>query len=288
MLNILVTGADGQLGRELRRAGAGSANNYIFTDVAELDITDGAAVERFVAEHRIGIVINCAAYTDVERAEEEEETAYAVNCTAVKNLADAAARHGATLVHISTDYVFDGRGSTPYTEDMPVSPQSAYGRTKLAGEQAVVASGCRYLIFRTAWLYSEYGVNFLKTMLRLTAERESLSVVADQIGTPTCAADLARALFDIVESGKYRGNGGIYHFTDEGSCSWYDFATAIAGAAGHTDCRITPCRSAEYPSRAVRPAYSVLDKGKYKRTFGADIPHWRESMKRCIEKIKNQ
>ena len=288
MLNILVTGADGQLGRELRKAGAGSANNYIFTDVAELDITDEAAVERFVAENRIEIVVNCAAYTDVERAEEEEEAAYAVNCTAVKNLADAAARHGATLVHISTDYVFDGRGSTPYTEDMPALPQSAYGRTKLAGEQAVIASGCRYLIFRTAWLYSEYGVNFLKTMLRLTAERESLSVVADQIGTPTCAADLARAVFDIVEGGKYEGNEGIYHFTDEGCCSWYDFATAIAEAAGHTDCRITPCRSAEYPSRAVRPAYSVLDKGKYKRTFGADIPHWRESMKRCIEKIKNQ
>ena len=288
MLNILVTGADGQLGNELRRLGKASANNYIYTDVAELDITDAAAVERFVAENRIDVIENCAAYTNVERAEEDEQTAYAVNCTAVRNLADAAARHGAVLIHVSTDYVFDGRGCTPCTEDMPASPLGAYGRTKLAGERAVAESGCRYLIFRTAWLYSEYGNNFLKTMLRLTAERESLNVVFDQIGTPTCAADLAQAIFSIVEGGRYEGNEGIYHFSNEGVCSWYDFAVEMAAAAGNTACRINPCRTGEYPAVAVRPACSVLDKSKYKRTFGAAIPHWRESMRRCIDKLMNE
>ena len=285
MLNILITGANGQLGSELRRLSASSANNFIYTDVAELDITDAAAVERFVAEHRIDVIENCAAYTNVERAEEDEAAAYAINCTAVRNLAQAAARHGATLIHVSTDYVFDGTGCTPYTEDMPASPAGAYGRTKLAGERAVAESGCRYLILRTAWLYSEFGNNFLKTMLRLTAEREELNVVFDQIGTPTYAADLARAIFDIVESGKYGGNEGIYHFSNEGVCSWYDFAREIASAAGHTSCRINPCRTWEYPTKAVRPAYSVLDKGKYRRTFGAGIPHWREAMQRCLRQL---
>ena len=276
------------MGSELRALGAGSANNYIYTDVAELDITDAAAVERFVAENRIDVIENCAAYTNVERAEDDEPTAYAINCTAVKNLAAAAARHGAVLIHVSTDYVFDGSGNRPCTEDMPTSPLGVYGRTKLAGEQAVSESGCRYLIFRTAWLYSVHGNNFLKTMLRLTAEREALNVVADQVGTPTYAADLARAIFDIVENGKTEGNEGIYHFSNEGVCSWYDFAVEIAAEAGNERCRINPCRTWEYPVKAVRPAYSVLDKGKYKRTFGAVVPHWRESMKRCIEKIKNQ
>lgn len=286
MLNILITGANGQLGSELRVLGKDSANNCIFTDIAELDITDAAAVTEYAEAHKIDVIVNCAAYTNVEKAEEDEQTAYKINCTAVKNLANAAARLNAVLIHISTDYVFDGSGCTPYTEDEPTSPLGAYGRTKLAGEQAVTESGCRHLIFRTAWLYSGFGNNFLKTMLKLTAERPALSVVFDQAGTPTYAADLARAIFDIIESGKYTGNDGIYHFTNEGVCSWYDFACEIAAEAGNNECRISPCRTWEYPAKAVRPSYSVLDKGKYKRTFGAAIPHWREAMKECIRRIK--
>lgn len=288
MLNILVTGADGQLGRQLRKLGAVSENNYIYTDVGQLDITDAVAVDTFVERHSPDVIINCAAYTNVERAEEDEQTACLVNCTAASNLAAAAARTGALLVHISTDYVFDGRSLKPYTEDMPAAPLNAYGRTKLAGENAVVGSGCRYIILRTAWLYSEYGNNFLNTMLRLTAERQEVTVVADQFGTPTYAADLAAAIFEIVENGKYEGNEGIYHYTNEGECSWYDFAAAIAAEAGRTDCKIIPCRTEEYPTKAVRPARSVLDKSKFKSTFGCEIPCWREAMKRCIQQINGK
>ena len=286
MLNILVTGADGQLGSELRELGAASAHRYLYTDAAELDITDAAAVEAFAEAERIDVIVNCAAYTNVERAEEEEATARRINCDAVGNLAATAARRGATLIHISTDYVFDGRSCTPYTEEMPAAPLGAYGRTKRAGEEAVAASGCRYLIFRTAWLYSSYGSNFVKTMLRLTAERDELQVVFDQIGTPTYAADLARALFELIERGAYVGNEGIYHFTNEGVCSWYDLACETAAAAGHDRCTIRPCRTHEYPVKAPRPACSLLDKSKYKHTFGAAIPHWREALGRCIQKLK--
>ena len=240
MLNILITGANGQLGSALRRLGCVSPHNYICTDVAELDITDAAAVLRTVEERRIDVIVNCAAYTDVERAEEDEPTAELLNHKAAGNLAAAAKATGATLFHVSTDYVFDGTAHTPYREDTAPSPLGAYGRTKLAGERAVMASGCRYLIFRTAWLYSEYGHNFLKTMLRLTSERDTLQVVFDQIGTPTYAGDLALAIFSIIESERYAGNEGVYHFTDEGVCSWYDFATEIAAAAGHDSCRIIP------------------------------------------------
>lgn len=287
MLNILVTGANGQLGNEMRTLGATSPNNYIYTDVSELDITDAAAVEAFVGRTRTNVIINCAAYTDVESAEENEQAAYLLNCTAVKHLAEAAKRHNALLIHISTDYVFDGLSCTPYTEDMPVSPSSAYGRTKLAGEEAVINSGCRHLIFRTSWLYSEYGCNFVKRMLRLTAERESLNVVFDQTGTPTYAADLACAIFNIVEKGEYADHDGIYHFSNEGVCSWYDLAAATAAEAENDGCTILPCRTSAFPTKAVRPAYSVLDKSKYKRTFGASIPHWHDALKRCIRKIKN-
>ena len=285
-MNILITGANGQLGRSLRRLGGVSPHNYLFTDVAELDITDAAAVLRTVEERRIDVIVNCAAYTDVERAEEDEPTAELLNHKAAGNLAAAAKATGATLFHVSTDYVFDGTAHTPYTEDGTPSPLGAYGRTKLAGERAVMASGCRYLIFRTAWLYSEYGNNFLKTMLRLTSERDTLQVVFDQIGTPTYAGDLALALFSIIESERYAGNEGVYHFTDEGVCSWYDFATEIAAAAGHDSCRIIPCHTSEFPTKAARPAYSVLDKTKIKTTFQMDIPHWRESMKYCLEKLR--
>lgn len=287
MLNILITGANGQLGNEMRRLGAVSPHNYLFTDVAELDITDAAAVGELMRRERIDIVVNCAAYTNVERAEEDEATAHVLNCEAVRNMAEAAAATGATLIHVSTDYVFDGRGHLPYREEDPTSPLGAYGRTKLAGEQAVIDSGCKYLIFRTAWLYSEFGNNFLKTMLRLTAEREELKVVFDQIGTPTYAGDLALAIFAIIEGERYAGNEGVYHFTNEGVASWYDFAVEIAAAAGNDACRILPCHTAEFPTKAARPAYSVLDKTKVKRTFGIEIPHWRESMLYCLEKLEN-
>ena len=284
-MNILVTGANGQLGSEMQRLGAVSPNNYIFTDAAELDVTDAGAVRRAAEQTRAEAIVNCAAYTDVERAEENEAAADLLNRLAPANLAAAAAATGATLIHISTDYVFDGRAHTPYTEQAPTTPLSVYGRTKLAGEQAVEASGCSYLILRTAWLYSEYGNNFLKTMLHLTSERETLRVVFDQVGTPTYAGDLALALFSIIESERYAGNEGVYHFTDEGVCSWYDFATEIAAAAGHDKCRIIPCHTSEFPTKATRPAYSVLDKTKFKETFRMDIPHWREAMIYCMKRL---
>ncbi|MBR3915580.1 MAG: dTDP-4-dehydrorhamnose reductase [Bacteroidaceae bacterium] len=285
-MNILVTGANGQLGSEMRRLGAVSPNNYIFTDVAELDITDASAVLATVKENAVEIIVNCAAYTNVDKAESDETTAELINSTAVRNLAVAMKEVSGTLFHVSTDYVFGLDGNTPRTEDMPVNPLGVYGRTKLNGELAISESGCKALIFRTAWLYSEFGNNFLKTMMRLTAEREQLNVVFDQVGTPTYAGDLALAIFSIIEAGVYEGNEGIYHFSDEGVCSWYDFAVEIAAAAGNTNCRISPCHSSEFPSPVTRPPYSVLDKTKIKNTFGIDIPHWRESMEYCIKRIK--
>ncbi len=285
-MNILVTGANGQLGSEMRRLGAVSPNNYIFTDVAELDITDAAAVLSMVKNNDIAVIINCAAYTNVDKAESDEATAELINSTAVKNLAVAAKETDATLFHVSTDYVFGSEGNTPRTEDMPLCPLGVYGRTKLNGELAIKESGCKALIFRTAWLYSEFGNNFLKTMLRLTAEREQLNVVFDQVGTPTYAGDLALAIFSIIEAGVYAGNEGVYHFSNEGVCSWYDFTVEIAAAAGNTNCRIEPCHSYEFPSPVTRPPYSVLDKTKVKKTFDIDIPHWRESMEYCIKRIK--
>lgn len=285
MLNILVTGANGQLGRSLRFVARKSTDNYMFTDVAELDITDADAVLRTVKENEIDVIVNCAAYTNVEKAEEEEMKADLLNHRATAYLAAAAKETDATLIHVSTDYVFDGTGHTPYTEDMPASPLGAYGRTKLAGEQVVAVSGCRYLIFRTAWLYSEYGNNFLKTMLRLTSEQERLNVVFDQIGTPTYAGDLALAIFSIIEAGRYADNEGVYHFSNEGVCSWYDFAVEIAVASRRDAYRITPCHTSEFPSKATRPAYSVLDKTKIKTTFGLEIPHWRESMLYCLKQL---
>lgn len=285
MHNILVTGANGQLGSEMRLRGVHSANHYLFTDVAELDITDAEAVGQCVADNKIDIIVNCAAYTNVEKAEEQEMMADLLNNKAAANLATAAKRAGATLIHISTDYVFQGSGNLPCREQEPTDPLGVYGRTKLAGEQAIIGSGAKYLIFRTAWLYSEFGNNFLKTILRLTAEREALNVVFDQVGTPTYAGDLADAIFDIIETDRYRGNEGIYHYTNEGVCSWYDFAVEIAAAAGHDKCQILPCHSAEFPSKVRRPAFSVLDKSKVKRTFDLEIPHWRQAMMHCLQKL---
>ncbi len=286
-MNILVTGANGQLGNEMRRLGAVSPNNYIFTDVAELDITNADAVMHVAKHYSIDAIINCAAYTNVDKAESDEATAELINATAVANLAAAMKEVGGTLFHVSTDYVFGSEGNTPRTEDMPLNPLGVYGHTKLHGEQAILDSGCKALIFRTAWLYSEFGNNFLKTMMRLTAEREQLNVVFDQVGTPTYAGDLALAIFSIVEAGVYEGNEGIYHFSNEGVCSWYDFAVEIAAAAGNANCRINPCHSSEFPSPVTRPPYSVLDKTKIKATFDIDIPHWRESMEYCIKRIKS-
>ncbi|MBQ8257298.1 MAG: dTDP-4-dehydrorhamnose reductase, partial [Bacteroidaceae bacterium] len=224
-MNVLITGANGQLGNEMRRLGAVSPNNYIYTDVAELDITDAAAVAQFVKENTVNIIVNCAAYTNVDKAESDEPTAELINATAVANLAAAVKEVDGTLFHVSTDYVFGNEGNTPRTEDMPLNPLGVYGRTKLRGEQAIAETGCKAIIIRTAWLYSEFGNNFLKTMMRLTAEREELNVVFDQVGTPTYAGDLALAIFSIIEGGLYAGNEGIYHFSNEGVCSWYDFAT---------------------------------------------------------------
>lgn len=283
---ILITGANGQLGSEMRRLGEVSPNTYIYTDVAELDITNGDAVAAFVKENTVDIIVNCAAYTNVDKAESDEATAELINATAVENLAKAMKAVNGTLFHVSTDYVFGNEGNTPRTEDMPLNPLGVYGRTKLHGEQAIAAVGCKAIIIRTAWLYSEFGNNFLKTMLRLTAEREQLNVVFDQVGTPTYAGDLALAIFSIIEGGVYEGNEGVYHFSNEGVCSWYDFATEIAIAAGNTACKVQPCHSSEFPSPVTRPAFSVLDKSKIKNTFGIEIPHWRDSMLYCIKRLK--
>ena len=284
---ILVTGANGQLGSEMRKLGAVSPSEYIFTDVAELDITNKQAVEEFVQQNNINIIINCAAYTNVDKAEDDEATAELINATAVRNLAEAMKAVDGTLFHISTDYVFGAEGNTPRTEDMPTNPLGVYGRTKLHGEQAITEVGAKALIFRTAWLYSEYGNNFLKTMLRLTKEKEALNVVFDQVGTPTYAGDLALAIFSIIEGDKYAGNEGVYHFSNEGVCSWYDFAQEIATAMRH-ECRLMPCHSSEFPSKVTRPPYSVLDKTKIKQTFGVEIPHWRDSMIYCLKRIYMQ
>ena len=285
-MNILVTGANGQLGREMQRLGAVSPNNYIFTDIEQLDITNADAVMYVAKHYSIDAIINCAAYTNVDKAENDEATAELINATAVGNLARAMKEVDGTVFHISTDYVFGREGNTPRTEEMPLDPLGVYGRTKLHGEMAIADSGCKALIFRTSWLYSEFGNNFLKTMLRLTAEKETLNVVFDQVGTPTYAGDLALAIFSIIEAGVYSGNEGIYHFSNEGVCSWYDFAVEIANAAGNTSCRITPCHSSEFLSPVTRPSYSVLDKTKIKETFDIDIPYWKESMEYCIKRIK--
>lgn len=285
-MNILVTGANGQLGNEIRRRSVGSSHHFTFTDVAELDITDAAAVLEMASNTKAEFIINCAAYTNVDKAEDDEQTAHLINCTATANLAAAAKQVGATLIHVSTDYVFDGCGCTPYTEEAAVAPTGAYGRTKLAGEQAVAESGCKHIIIRTAWLYSPFGRNFVKTMRTLTAERELLQVVFDQVGSPTYAGDLADAILHIVEGGTHEAYG-TYHYSNEGVCSWYDFAKEICEMSGNV-CDIRPCHSNEFPSKVARPHYSVLDKTKIKTTFGISIPHWKESLAVCIKELNEQ
>ena len=282
---ILITGANGQLGHEMRNLLEGDSRfDCIFTDVAELDICDAEAVNRAVTDNRVDYIVNCAAYTQVDKAEDNVELCRKINAGAVENLAQAAAQCGARMIHSSTDYVFDGKGYRPYTEEMPPHPQSVYGATKLEGEQALQRFCPQSVIVRTAWLYSPYGNNFVKTMMRLGAEREELSVVADQIGSPTCAADLAQAILAILQAETFVP--GIYHFSNEGACSWYDFTVAIHRLAGITTCRVKPIRSDEYPSRAHRPFYSVLDKSKIKQIYGLTIPHWYESLSHCIKLLQ--
>ena len=292
-MNILVTGANGQLGNCLRIASKDSKDNYTFTDIADavvdgtrvsrLDITDAEAVKKAVKDNDINVIVNCAAYTNVDKAEDDAEYAELLNATAVRNLAEAVKDNGGTLFHVSTDYVF---GKEPYNvpcrEDQNGTPTGVYGLTKLHGEQAIAASGVKALIFRTAWLYSEFGKNFVKTMLSLTSTRPELNVVFDQTGTPTYAQDLADALFDIIENRRFEGNEGIYHYSNEGVCSWYDFTKMIAEMAGNDACDIRPCHSDEFPSPVKRPSYSVLDKTKFKQTFGLRVPYWTESLRKCI------
>ena len=318
-MKVLVTGANGQLGMSLRRSFAGAQDDsspalpkdsvilnevknlsVVYTDVDELDITDLAAIRSLVASEGIEAIVNCAAYTNVEAAEDNEELAELLNAKAVENLALAMKEVGGLLIHISTDYVFGGEAyNVPCREDMKGTPIGAYGRTKLHGEEAIRRVGCRHIIIRTSWLYSEYGKNFVKTMLSLTGSKPSLKVVFDQVGTPTYAGDLAEVIvrflamkegdspegasaFFLATEGE-SSSSSIYHFSNEGVCSWYDFAKAIALYAGHTACDIQPCHSDEFPSKVHRPAYSVLDKTKIKETLGITVPYWTDSLKKCLQ-----
>ncbi len=281
--NILVTGANGQLGNEMRRVAAMDAGRvYLFTDVAELDICDEEAVERFVVENTIDCIVNCAAYTNVNKAEEDAVLCDKLNHLAPANLARVAARHGAALIHVSTDYVFNGEHYVPYKEDDATCPNSVYGTTKLAGEKAIQALCSQTVIIRTAWLYSTFGNNFVKTMLRLGRERSELGVVFDQIGTPTYAYDLACAIQRILGKGVVPG---IYHYSNEGVCSWYDFTKAIFSLGGITTCELKPLHTDEYPTPAARPHYSVLDKTKIKQTYGVEVPYWMDSLKECMAQL---
>ena len=290
-MNILVTGANGQLGNEMRIVSKASADKYIFTDVCEqegnettfLDITDLKAVRQIVEENNVNAIVNCAAYTNVDAAESAEELAEKLNATAPENLAKAMKEVNGLLIQISTDYVFGKEPyNTPCHEDQQGTPTGVYGLTKLHGEQKIIATGCNHVIIRTAWLYSEYGKNFCKTMLNLTGTKPQLKVVFDQCGTPTYAYDLALAITEILK----KPVNGIYHYSNEGVCSWYDFTKMIAEYSGQTDCDIQPCHSDEFPSPVKRPAYSVLDKTKIKETFGVKVPYWTDSLKLCINNLR--
>ena len=294
-MKILVTGANGQLGNEMRLMTKGSSDEYIFTDVTEqegvkttfLDITDIDALRAVVKNEGVKCIVNCAAYTNVDKAETDEDLCRKLNAKAPENLAIVMKEVNGLLIHISTDYVFGGDPyNTPCKEEQKGTPTGVYGKTKLEGEQNIIASGVNHIIIRTAWLYSEYGKNFVKTMLNLTATKPALNVVFDQCGTPTYAGDLAALIVDIITNKKSEGNTGIYHFSNEGVCSWYDFTMEIAELAGNTACDIQPCHSDEFPSPVKRPAYSVLDKTKVKTTFGTKVPYWTVSLRKCMENIK--
>lgn len=290
-MNILVTGANGQLGNEIQKVCKHSQDHYIFTDVCDgyekLDITNLDVIRQMVAQLDVKCIINCAAWTNVDVAETAGDIVEQLNAKAPENLAIAMKEVGGLLVHISTDYVFGGDPyNTPCREDQKGSPTGVYGQTKLHGEQRILATGVKHIIIRTAWLYSEFGKNFVKTMLSLTATKPQLKVVFDQCGTPTYAGDLADVIYDIIENRKFDNNEGIYHFSNEGVCSWYDFTKVIAQMAGHTTCDIQPCHSDEFPSPVKRPAYSVLDKSKIKDTFGITIPYWTDSLRKCIAALQ--
>jgi dTDP-4-dehydrorhamnose reductase len=298
-MNIIVTGANGQLGNEIRIVSKGSKDKYIFTDVIELDgqettildITSLDAIRKMVAENDVKVIVNCAAWTNVDGAEDSEKYALVekLNATAPENLAKAMKEVGGLLVHISTDYVFGGDPyNTPCKEDQKGTPTGVYGLTKLLGEQNIQKTGVDYLIFRTAWLYSEFGKNFVKTMMNLTATKPQLKVVFDQVGTPTYAYDLAAAIFDIIDNRKFEGNTGVYHYSNEGVTSWYDFTKIIAEIAGNKGCDIQPCHSDEFPSSVKRPAYSVLDKTKVKEVFELAVPYWTDSLKKCMKNIMKE
>ena len=281
MKTILITGSKGQLGSELKQlAGNYPAFNFLFTDVDELDITNKRVIDEFVSQHAVGYIVNCAAYTAVDAAEDNVELCYAINRDAVRNIGEVAEKYHIKLLHVSTDYVFNGKSYIPYTEDVGVAPESVYGKSKLAGELALNEVSPQSIIIRTSWLYSSFGNNFVKTMIRLGKERENLNVVFDQVGTPTYAADLAQVILLILSSDMWYP--GIYHFSNEGVCSWYDFTKSIHRIANIT-CNVQPILSKEYPTKAVRPFYSVLDKNKIKKTYNISIPHWEESLRKCME-----
>lgn len=290
-MKIIVTGANGQLAHAINDFTTKSADEYLFMDRDSLDITNESAVRCVIDSIRPNIVVNCAAYTKVDMAEDEPELAFAVNCKGAGNIANACAGIGALLIHISTDYVFGGTGNTPYIESSAVDPLGVYGESKYEGELAVEASGCDYIIIRTSWLYSVYGNNFLKTMLNLMCTRDEVKVVFDQVGTPTNAHDLAGMIVTMISTEKYRelsyrnGRiGEIFHYSNEGVCSWFDFATEIRSSAG-LECAVKPCHSSEFPSKVTRPAYSVLDKSKYYTTFNVEIPYWRDSVCKTVLKL---
>ena len=310
-MNILVTGANGQLGNEMRVVSRNSKDSYFFTDVMDatedsiamlkkitgkvinvktehLDITDLNAIREFIRRERITVIVNCAAFTNVDAAESNYDLADSLNAIGPRNLAVAIKEVDGLLVHISTDYVFGGDPyNTPCKEDQKGAPTGVYGLTKLHGEQAIQEVGCKHIIIRTAWLYSEFGKNFVKTMLKLTSIKPQLKVVFDQVGTPTYALDLAKTIFYIIENRNYDGRSGVYHYSNEGVCSWFDFTKIIALYAGNNNCQILPCYSEEYPSPVRRPSYSVLDKSKIKMVFDISIPYWTEPLKGCIDYILN-
>ncbi len=291
MKNILVTGAYGQLGNEVRILSANYPEyNFMFTDVDSLDITDKNELIDFVTGNDIRYIINCAAYTAVDKAEDDAELCEKINATAVKNLGLAAAEAGAGIIHVSTDYVFDGTSCRPYTEDMPTKPCSVYGKTKLKGEKNLLKACPNAIIIRTAWLYSPFGNNFVKTMIKLGSERESLNVIFDQVGTPTYAEDLADAILKAMDQtiDTNHDKGGVYHFSNEGVCSWYDFTIKIHEIAGIKTCKVNPIETKDYPTKAARPHYSVLNKSKIKQTFNITIPHWEASLKNCIKELSEQ
>lgn len=286
-MKIIVTGANGQLGNEMRVISKRfSQHSYIFTDVAELDICNKEAVMAFFEENKPDFVVNCAAYTAVTKAESDLEISRKINAEAVGILGEATKCVGAKMIHVSTDYVFDGLGHIPYTEEMNVCPQSVYGKTKLDGEIALQQSGAEYAILRTSWLYSSFGNNFVKTMIRLGQEKEKLTVIFDQIGTPTYAADLVEAIMTIVNAENFVG--GVFHFSNEGVCSWYDFTKSIHKIYGITSCKVLPLETKDYPDSTPRPFYSVLNKAKIKSIYGLEIPHWEESLTRCIDVLKQE